>query len=82
MDKLIRIATRALSVAVVAFLSAWTITAPFGADTLTAGLVAAGSVLVMVIRDLAIYYANDGKLTDEEIEEAFRYVNDESNSAE
>lgn len=82
MDKVIRIATRALAVAVVAFLGAYTVTIPFGGEALTAGLVAAGSVLVLVIRDLATYYANDGKLTDDEIEEAFRYVNDESNSAE
>lgn len=82
MDKVITIAGRALAVAVVAFLGAWTITAPFGGEAFTAGLIAAGSVLVMVIRDLALYYANDGELTDDEIEEAFRYVNDQSNSAE
>lgn len=79
MDKTIRIVTRALSVAFVAFLGAWTISAPFGGEAWQAGIVAAATALVMIGRDLAIAYANDGELTDHEIEEAFRYADDESN---
>lgn len=72
MDKIIHIATRALSVALVAFLGAWTITAPFGGEAWQAGIVAAGTALVMIARGLALAYADDGELTDDEIEEAFR----------
>lgn len=79
MDKIIHVATRALSVAIVAFLGAWTITAPFGGEAWQAGIVAAGGALVVILRALALAYAQDGELTDEEIEEAFRYGNDESN---
>lgn len=79
MDKIIHVATRALAVAVVAFFGAWTVTAPFGGEAWQAGLVSAGTALVMIGRDLALAYAKDGELSDDEIEEAFRIVNDESN---
>jgi hypothetical protein len=79
MDKIKQIVPRALAVAVVAFLGSFTISVPLDLDAWVVGLATAGSALVVIIRDLAIFYANDGELTDEEIEEAFRYVKDEGN---